>query len=189
MSGHERLPRGPRRGRPDRRALEELGDDERRAITAYLKERVYATFTGLAITLVLLGEFDHIEPGRAFGTLALGVLGITVAGLLADIVAHVSVHGALPSRLEFRLELRIASGALGTAVLPLLLIAAAWLGWLDLHDALRIDSFIYLATLGLIGYLAVRRSTLKPWGKLVALSVFVVFGGVVILIQILAHGG
>ncbi|BDZ64475.1 hypothetical protein [Agromyces mangrovi Wang et al. 2018] len=169
--------------------MEEFDDDERRAITAYLKERVYATFTGLAITLVLLGEFDHIEPGRAFGTLALGVLGITIAGLLADIVAHVSVHGALPSRLEFRLELRIASGALGTAVLPLLLIAAAWLGWLDLHDALRIDSFIYLATLGLIGYLAVRRSTLKPWAKLVALSVFVVFGGVVIGIQILAHGG
>ena len=149
-----------------------------------LKERVYATFTGLAIVLVLRGH--EPSPQDATFSLVIGVLGITVAGFVAEIIAHLAAHGAFPSRAELGRMSRIASGAFGSASVPIVLLLT-WPGWIELETALRVSTIIYLATLGLIGFAAVRRTSLSWWAQLLALLALVLLGAIVVGLQLLAH--
>ena len=58
----------------------------------------------------------------------------------------------------------------------------------ELDGALRAASIPYVVTLGLIGFVAVRRTHLAWWKQLVALGTLVALGVGVILLQQLAHG-
>lgn len=168
-----------------RNRIAELGGREN-AFVMYFKERVYATFTGLALVLVV-SNAEHPTPSRAFLVLALGVLGITAAGFVADVISHLAVHREFPEAMEWLILLRVAGGALGTAVTPLILIAVAWLDLWSIETALRVATIVYIVTLGVIGWFAVRRSKLAWWQQLVALGVLLVLGLAVIGLQTLAH--
>lgn len=172
-AGRER--RGDRRERP----AEERADA--------LKERMYATFTGLAIVLVQWGHVEHLDASRATYALLIGIVGITAAGFAADVIAHLSVHAAFPTGAEFGRMLRIAGSALASAFVPVLLLVLAWADVLGLEQALRTASIVYLATLAVIGYFAVRRTRLVWWQQLAALAILVALGGLVLALQQLAH--
>ena len=164
----------------------EPGEGREQAIVAYFKERVYATFTGLAIVLVVSAD-DHPEADHAFFALVLGVIGITAAGFVSDVVSHLAVHRRFPNGPEFGMELRIAGGALGTLVTPGIMLLLAWLDVLDLDTALTVCTIVYIVTLAVIGWAAVRRADLN-WGqKLVALGILLALGLLVIGLQTLAH--
>ncbi|MDR5700556.1 hypothetical protein [Agromyces aerolatus] len=152
-----------------------------------LKERVYATFTGLAIVLVQWGNVEHLDASRATYALLIGIVGITVAGFAADVIAHMSVHAAFPTGAELGRMLRIAGSALASAFVPVVLLVLAWAEVLELEGALRTASIVYLATLAVIGYFAVRRTRLGWWQQLVALAILVALGLLVIVLQQLAH--
>lgn len=175
-----------RRGRLERRSdeLAELGGTE--AIAVSLKERVYATFTGLAIVLVVLGN-GRADAAHALSALVLGVLGIAAAGFVSDVISHLAAHRAFPTRREVALMLRVAAGALGTLVIPVVLLALAAFGVLGLDTALRAASAVYIATLGLVGWVAVRRSRIAWWQQLLALAILMALGLAVVGLQILAH--
>ncbi|WP_419817815.1 hypothetical protein [Glaciibacter flavus] len=170
----------PRSERPRSRARRETDAD-------YLKERVYATFTGLAIALVLAGNAAHHDARDALFTLVIGVVGITAAGYVSDFIAHLATARAFPSREQNGEFLRVAAGALGTVVVPAILLALAWAEVLSLTGALRATVIIYLVTLAAIGYLAVRRAKLAWWQQVVAMALLVVLGATVIGLQTLAH--
>jgi hypothetical protein len=174
------------RGRLQRRhaELNELGGVD--AIAVYFKERVYATFTGLAIVLVVLGG-GHADAAHAISALILGVLGITAAGFVSDVISHLAAHGEFPSRREVVLMLKVAGGALGTLAVPVMLLALAAFDVTPLDTALRASSAVYIATLGLIGWIAVRRSRITWWKQLLALAVLMALGLGVVGLQILAH--
>lgn len=160
-------------------------DDER---ADALKERVYATFTGLAIVLVQHANVEHVSAPRAAVTLLVGIVAITAAGFVADVIAHLAVHAAFPDRDELGRMLRIAGSAVASAAVPLILLALAAFGVFELEGALRAASIVYLATLGLIGYVAVRRTRVAWWKQLVALGALVALGLAVVVLQQLAHG-
>lgn len=151
----------------------------------YFKERLYATFTGLAIVRVVESS-GHVEGRHAFLALLFGVIGIVIAGTVSEYIAHLVVHRTVPHAAEIRIMARAGMGALATVVVPLALIGAGWLGWMDLHLALKIASIIYIATLAGIGWLAVRRSTLSTPQKSVVLIGLVALGFLVVFIQQLA---
>ncbi len=151
----------------------------------YFKERVYATFTGLAIVLVLAG--NDAEPAHALLALVFGVLGITVAGFVSDVVTQLAVHRRLPHGRELRILVQIALGALGTAVTPVILLALAWFGAIPAAVALRTAIIVYIVTLAVIGWFAVRRSRLPWWQQLLALGLLVALGLAVVALQTLAH--
>ncbi|NEN05726.1 hypothetical protein G3T36_07555 [Diaminobutyricibacter tongyongensis] len=156
---------------------------------SYLKERVYATFTGLAIVLVLLNDTGNRDALHSLYALVIGVLGITTAGYLSDIIAHLAVHRAYPNGREHRQMLRVAGGALSTVVVPGALVGLAALGVFTLEAALRTASIVYLATLVVIAYLAVHRAGLRPLQRVLALGSLVALGAVVIGLQTIAHAG
>lgn len=181
---HGRGRRGPRvRERRDARSPERSDGERAEA----LKERVYATFTGLAIVLVQYNNVEHVVASNATYALLIGIAGITVAGFAADVIAHMSVHAAFPSGEELARMLRIAGSALASAFVPLVLLVLASTDVIELEPALRAASIVYLATLGVIGWFAVRRTRLGFWQQLVALAILVALGGLVILLQQLAH--
>lgn len=164
-----------------RAAIAEAGGEA--GLVSYFKERVYATFTGLAIVMVVS---QHPEPEHAFLALVFGVLGITIAGFVSEIVGHLVVHRRFSSWADIVVPLRVSSAALATVVAPAALIGAAWAGWLDIDLALTIAAWIYVGTLVLIGLLAVRRSHLSWWQTLVALGLLVALGALVLLLQTVA---
>lgn len=153
-----------------------------------LKERVYATFTGLAIVLVQHANVEHTGPVRAAVTLLVGIVAITAAGFVADVIAHLAVHAAFPDRDEVGRMLRISGSAIASAAVPLILLALAAFGVFELEPALRAASIVYLVTLGLIGYVAVRRTRVAWWKQVVALAALVALGLAVVALQQLAHG-
>ena len=155
------------------------------AVALYFKERIYATFTGLAILLVVESA-GHPDAQHATLALLLGVLGIVVAGFVADIVSHLAVHQHLPDGRDMRILLRIAGGALSTVIVPGILLILVWSGVLELEGAIRASVIVYLVTLGLVGWFAVRRSLLPWWKQLLVLAVLIVLALGAVFIQILA---
>lgn len=153
-----------------------------------LKERVYATFTGLAIVLVQLTNVEHLTTPRVASELAVGILAITAAGLAADVISFLSVHARFPDGHEVRVMLRIAASALASAGIPVAVLALSALAILQLDTALRIVSIVYVVTLGLIAYLGVRRTRAAWWKQLIALASLMAVGLSVIFIQAAAHG-
>ena len=153
-----------------------------------LRERVYATFTGLAIVLVQLGNVEHLAASQATLALLVGITGISAAGFVADVVAHLAVHAGFPSRGQLITMLRVAGEALASASVPLILLVLAWVGVFELEGALRASSILYIVTLGLIGYVAVRRTHVEWWKQLIALGILMGLGVAVIGLQQLAHG-
>ncbi|WP_285043094.1 hypothetical protein [Plantibacter sp. LMC-P-059a] len=178
---------GARRGfdRSQRRGLEP-GDVE--TVAKYLKERVYATFTGLAIVLVLAANVEHHDAADALFSLVIGVVGITLAGLVAEMIAHLTAHGAFPDQAGWRTMLRIAWGSLLTVATPTILLVLAVVGVMEVATSLRVSAIVYLITLGLSGWFAVRRARLTIWQQLIALAALVLLGVLVIGVQVLAHG-
>ena len=181
---HHEAPPPPTHG-GTARARQRLGEDAPEFVE-YFKERVYATFTGLAIVLVVSSNDAH-DAGHAVLALLLGVVGITAAGFVSGVISHLAVHRDFPGGAELRAQLRIAGGALGTLVTPMILLALAWFGVLPLPAALRAAEIVYVATLAVIGWFAVRRSRLDLWKQLLALTILVTLGLVVVLLQTLAH--
>lgn len=172
---------------PERRSRRRLPDRETESATyaGYLRERVYASFTGLAIVLVVSGA-DHADPQHAFLALVLGVLGIVVAGFVSEIVSHMLTHQVAPDRAEWRHLVRVAGGGLATLGVPAVLLALAWMGVLDLGFALDLAAFGYVATLAVISWLAVRRSRLSGRGRVIVFALLVGLGLAVIGLQTLA---
>jgi hypothetical protein len=170
------------------RAQERLSEFEGRddAFVMYFKERIYATFTGLAIVLVIWAN-GHAEADHALLALTLGVLGITVAGFVSDVISHLAVHQEFPGRTELGILLRVASGALGTVLVPGILLLLAWLEIMSVDAALRASIIVYIVTLAVVGWFAVRRSTLTWWKQALVLLGLVVLGLLVVLLQSLAH--
>ncbi len=161
---------------------------DREEVGRTLKERIYASFTGLSIVLALRAAGEHVSASTATSTLFVGIVGISLAGLLADFVAHLAAHGTPPRKDERTAMVRIAGGALASASLPVLLLVLAWAGRIGLDRALVVSTIVYLVTLGAIGYAAVRRTGLSWWKQLVALAGFVLLGAVVVAVQVAAHG-
>jgi hypothetical protein len=170
----------------DRADRHDQDDPAELRIAGYLKERVYATFTGLAIVLVVSGNADHTASAALFA-LVIGVLGITLAGFVSDIIASLAVHRTLPDATEMRVMVQVAWGALATLVLPTILIVLGWVGVFSLDGALRAATIAYLVTLVVISYLAVRRAHLRWYTQLLALGMLVVLGALVVGLQTLAH--
>lgn len=152
-----------------------------------LKERVYVTFAALAVVLTLRSHGD-VTAGVAATTLLITVGGTLLAVLLADMVSHIAVHAALPSAAEARHMVAVCTGALGVLVLPMVFVGVAAAGSWTVDGALRASTIALVASLGVVGWLAVRRVSLPGWQKLLVLAAEVALGVAVVALELLAHG-
>ena len=152
-----------------------------------LKERVYVTFAALAVVLTLRSH-GEVSAGVAATTLLITVGGTVLAVLLADVVSHIAVHAALPTAAEARHMVAVGTGALGVLVLPMVFVGLAAAGSWTVDGALRASTIALVASLGVVGWLAVRRVALPGWQKLLVLVAEVALAVAVVALELLAHG-
>ncbi|MFJ4222970.1 hypothetical protein [Microbacterium sp. NPDC089695] len=155
---------------------------------AALKERVYVTFTALAVVLAMLSHSADLTVGGAATTLTISVLGTALAVFVADFVSHIAVHQHLPTAAETRDMIGTSASALAVLPVPLLTLGGAALDWWSLTGALTAAMWVLLGTLIVIGYLAIRRVRLPWWQRLVVLGAEAVLGAAVIALELIAHG-
>jgi hypothetical protein len=156
-------------------------------LVPYLKERIYVTFIGLAVLLALSGHGDT-DPIAAVASLVIAAVGAGLAGLISEIVAHLAVKGSLPDAAEMRFLVRVSAGALATVILPVVILLVAVTGVITVQLALTIAVWVMAITLGAIGYIAVFRADLAWWKKLAVFGGLLLFGLIVVGVQLLAHG-
>ena len=82
---------------------------------------------------------------------------------------------------------RIALGALGSASLPILVLALSWTGLLSLEAALWIGMAIYAATLVVVMLVAAHNSGLPPLQRLISSAMLVGLALLVVAVLLLAH--
>lgn len=164
---------------------DDAAEGERRA--EQLKERVYITFTALAVVLALRADVDHVTVGNAVVTLTVAVVGTLLAVFVADVVAHITVHQALPTRPELVHMVVVVLGAAETLVLPLLIFGLAAVDLFSFATALTASTIVLVVTLVAVGYLAVRRLKLPLIQRLLVLLAEFVLGLVVVGLELLAH--
>ncbi|WP_432479429.1 hypothetical protein [Nocardioides sp. GXQ0305] len=150
-----------------------------------LKERVYVTFTALAVVLALRGH--EVEAARALSLLGITVLGTVLAVFTADVVSHIAVHAQVPHRAALRHMVRVSFGALGAVALPFGFLLLAALEVWEVAVALRASSIALVAALVAIGYLAARRARLSAVQRAVVLLAEFLLGVAVIGLELLAH--
>lgn len=158
---------------------------DRTARAEHLKERVYLTFTTLAVVVAVYAHHET-DPGVAFRTVLVSAIGTLLAVFAADVIAHMVIHEALMTASELRHAAQTSFGALSAVLLPLLFLAAAKWGWWQTDTALVASAISLLLALVLIGFLAIRRLRVTWWQRLLALGMEAVIGLVVIGLQVLA---
>lgn len=156
-----------------------------RARLPYLREGLYATYTGVAIVRVA-DPLAHGATRHAFLALLFGVIAIVIAGTVSEFIAHLLVHRTVARGVELRIMFRAALAALATAVIPLALILISAVSPLELDTALWLAAAVYIATLAGIGWMAVRRAELSGGAKALVLAGLVALGVLVVFVQQLA---
>ncbi|MFJ2747630.1 hypothetical protein [Streptomyces sp. NPDC087297] len=146
MAPDETLPAGSPGGATPGPDHEQAFDREPRFAAARLKERLYATITMIAVVIGLAGS-EHISAPGAAATVLTTAVGLWLAALVADQQAHRVVHGRLATGHELRRMLSISSPLLLSAVGPLVLIASAALGVMEVDTALLVSAGVSIAGL------------------------------------------
>jgi hypothetical protein len=154
---------------------------------ASLKERVYISFTSLAVILALRSHADETSPAAAAATLSIVVVGSLLGIFVADLLSHLTVHEELPSRPLLRHMIAVSTESLSVLVTPLLLLTAAGLGLWTTAVALQWAIVVLVVTLFVIGYLAIRKLDLPFRHKALIVFAEVVLSLLVIALELLAH--
>lgn len=152
-----------------------------------LKERVYVTFTALAVTVAVARDSAHATTSGAALTLLLTVTGTLLAVFVADLTAHMVRESALPSRATLAHLLRVSFGSLGVLVVPMVILGLSALDVMSLGTALRAISLSLVATLVVVTVFAVRRLRVSPGLKAIMLAAMTVLGIGVLTIELMVH--
>lgn len=152
-----------------------------------LKERVYVTFTALAVTIAFERDAEHATVAGAALALLLTVLGTLLAVFVADVIAHMVRESALPSRAEIAHFTYVSFGSLGVLLAPMAILGLSALGVIGVEPALRAIAVALVATLVVVALFAVRRLHVNPWLKILVLAIMTALGLAVLAIELAIH--
>ena len=162
-------------------------EEQRRQAGDRLRERIYVTFTALAILMALNAHGEHLDAPTVLWTLLISVIGVLLAGLASDLVSHMVVHNTLPSAGEFRHMLAVSSRALGVMVVPAIALGLAAFDVIEPRTAVIVAIVALIASLAVVVRIAVARTGLG-WGKqVIVLVAIVALGVLVVFLESLAH--
>ncbi|MCD2195729.1 hypothetical protein LQ327_20365 [Actinomycetospora endophytica] len=158
-------------------------------VAAILRERVYGSITFLSTLLVLTSSLD--ETGSRWSPaidLAVTAAGLWAASVFAEYFAMVATRDADDDDAAgYRMHLRATAQILEAAVLPLLLLVAGGLGLLPVRTAAWIGIWVLVVSMALIALLAVRRTGLPWWKRLVLILALVVLALLVVGLKSIDH--
>jgi hypothetical protein len=156
-------------------------------LVSALSERVYVTFTGLAVLLAFGAEVADASAWKVATALLIGIVGAAFAGFVSNVISRLAVTGHMPERRVMLHFVATSVGAVLTAVIPLIVLALAGFKIISLELAVRLSAGVLALSLGGIAYLAVRRSSLKLSQKIAVFAAELVFAVAVIAVELSAH--
>jgi hypothetical protein len=177
----------PRDRTDDTHLPDDAPEEVRRQAGDRLRERIYVTFTALAILMAMNSHGEHLDSPTVLWTLVISVVGVILAGLASDLVSHMVVHNTLPSVREFRHMVAVSSRALGVLVVPLIAIGLAVFDVIEARTGLIIAIVALIASLAVIARIAVARTGLSGWRQFAVLGVLVALGAFVVFLEALVH--
>ncbi|MEU0530195.1 hypothetical protein [Amycolatopsis tolypomycina] len=152
-----------------------------------LRERVYATLVGLSTVVLLLSYAAETSAGEAVTDIGAAMGALCLAGGFADVSAHRITHGRFPRGDDLRHIVAAAGHVLETALLPVLSVGAAALGWLPLKTALWLAALSLVLTIAALALLATRRTAVRWPVKLLLFVVELAIALAVVGVKLLAH--
>lgn len=165
-----------------------MTDDAAPAVhVAALRERVYATLVGLSTVVLLLNYADSTTAGEAVAEIAAGMGALCLAGAFADVSAHRIAHEGFPRGRDLRHVAHVAVQVLETALVPLLSVGVAGLGWWSLRTGLVVAALSLVVTIGVLAVLAIRHTSLRWPVRVGIVVVEVVIALVVVGVKLVAH--
>jgi hypothetical protein len=162
--------------------------DEIHHVVALLRERLYGAISCLA-TLAILARYSDEDTSAWARILDIAVAtgGLWAASLLSHWVAHLAVFGKAPQRREAVRIVQTSGQIVAAAVPPLIVLVVAVFGILDTDTAMWIAIWTLIGELGLIAVLAVRKTRLPWWQRVLAVAGLVGVGLIVVVIKMIAH--
>lgn len=151
-----------------------------------LKERIYVTFSALAVVLALRAH-DGVEASEALVTLLVTVAGTLLAVFVAELVAHLVAHRRMWTDAELRHAVSVSTSALGAIATPVVFLVLANFEVWRTDRALRASMIALIAALVAFSFAAIRHVPLSFWERLFALGALAVLGLAVIGLELLAH--
>ena len=152
-----------------------------------LKERIYVTFTALAVTVSFQRDTAHASVGTAALALFLTVAGTLLAIFVADVIASMVRHSKVPSRHELLHLAYVCVRSLFVLIAPMAVLGLTLLDLIDLATALRLITFVLASTLVVVALVAVRRLRVRLSQKVMVLSVVTALGLGVMALELAVH--
>lgn len=161
--------------------------EARREAGDRLRERIYATFTALAVLVALSSHAEPFEPLSSVVTLIVSVVGVVLAGLASDLIAHMIAYDSLPTRHGFLQTLTVAARALTVLAAPVVVLLISVAGVIPERVAVTIALLFLIVSLAVIVMIAVQSTGLSVGKRVLVLAGIVLLGVAVVLLEQLAH--
>lgn len=156
---------------------------EPHVIVTLMRERIYGAVSCLAALAVI----SHGSPPAGAWQRVISVVavagGLYVASVYAEWLASVAVYQSP----HIGHILRGSAQVLLAAVPAVITLGIAGFGWLDVTTATWIAMGILIAELGFFALLAVRRTELSWWKRLLAVSSLIAIGCIVVVVKVATH--
>ncbi len=127
--------------------LSELSEKQLDYIADFMKERIYATITLLAVLAILWEGAGHFTHAKAALSIFATALGLWLASSISTQMAYKMAHGKIMPRRQLIANEMKHAVLLLSAVFPLLLIGISALKLIDLKTALLISIVISIGSL------------------------------------------
>ncbi len=163
--------------------------DDPGAFAGALRERIYATLTGVAVLMLLLIHVDEESTWSAVVSVVLAMGTLWIASLFSELLAHgvVRNHPEYVKR-DVRSEIFSTAGqSLVTMVVPVALLLVSLTGLWGLRTALILAIASLMLTLATAAIFAVRNTAFPFWARAAIVLGELALGGIVILGKILTH--
>jgi hypothetical protein len=154
-----------------------------------LRERIYATLTGISVLTLLLIHVDEESVGSAVSSLAVTLVTLWLASLLSESLAHGLLgHRDGPDRREVWREIMFTAGqSLTVLVVPTALLLLSLTDLLSLRAAIILAIASMVLTLAAAAIAAMHRSTIPFWGRVLVILAEVALGLLVIAGKVIGH--
>ncbi|MFS3130847.1 hypothetical protein ACLM5J_20760 [Nocardioides sp. Bht2] len=159
-------------------------------VRAHLKERIYGAFACLTTLLLLTRHPGHgttTDAWTAAFDVALALLGLWAASLVAEVLAHLASHGAGLSRRDWAQMAGATWQIVSAGVVPIFLLVLAAVGLVEFSLALGMGVAAVIVSLGLFVYLAVRRTPIPTWQRVLLMVLLMGVAALVVLLKAIAH--
>ena len=154
-----------------------------------MRERIYATLTGVAVLTLLFIHVDEESTWSAIVSVVLAMGTLWLASLFSEVLAH-GVMRNHPGyvRREVQRDIMFTAGqSLSTMVAPVVVLLISLTGLWSLRTALILAIASLMLTLGGAAIFAVRNSAFPIWARTLIVVGELALGGIVILGKVLTH--